>query len=351
VRSWRLSPFAALRVQATPGTLVSLSGLVVALLVPVLVGSNQYNMVLITTVLLYAVWATAWNIIGGMGGQLDLAAMAYLGLGAFTSGTLLLKWNVSPWIGMILGGLVAAGFAALVGYPLFRFGVKEVWYALSSAALVEVLRVTFLMWEWVGGPVEKYLPFYSWSLYHMRFGSYVPYYYIILAILLIVLFLNHRIRNTKLGYYLLALGENEDAAEVLGVDARACKLQALMIYAFLVGATGAVYACLYGFIHPNFFDGFRSIEVAILGIVGGMGITYGPLMAAVILVSMRELLRANLSAELQSSYLAVYSVILILMALFKPRGIATIVQDAYDKLLLNLAKDKKDVAPADAQGR
>jgi branched-chain amino acid transport system permease protein len=322
-------------------TLALLIGLAAALAVPALFSSSQYNMVLITTVLLYGVMATSWNIIGGMGGQLDLAAGAYLGLGAFTAGTLLLRWNISPWIGMILGGVVAAGFASLVGYPLFRFGVKEVWYALSSAALVEVLRVAFLMWEAVGGPVEKYLPFYSWSLYHMRFGSYIPYYYIMLAMLLIALFLNYRIRDSQLGYYLRALGENEDAAEMLGVDARACKLKALMLYAFLLGATGAVYACLYGFIHPNFFNSSQSIEVAILGIVGGMGITYGPLMAAVILVSMRELLRANLGAEFEGLYLAIYAVILILMALFRPRGIATILQDVVNKFRVKTVVGKQ----------
>jgi len=322
------------------GMVSLLVGLAVALVVPLIIGSNQYNMVLVTTVLLYGVMATAWNVIGGMAGQMDLAAGAYLGLGAFTVGTLLIKWNISPWIGMILGGLVATGFAALVGYPLFRFGVTEVWYALSSSALVEVLRVLFLLWEDVGGPVEKYLPFHKWSLYHLRFSSYVPYYYIMLGLLLIALYANHRIARSKLGYYLLALGENEDAAEVLGVDARACKIKALMIYAFIVGVTGGVYACLYGFIHPNFFDGLQSTEVAILGIVGGMGITYGPLVAAILLVSGREFLRSNLSGQLESLYLAVYAAVLIVIALFKPRGIATLLQDAYKQILSRIQRDK-----------
>ncbi|MFQ6099808.1 MAG: branched-chain amino acid ABC transporter permease [Anaerolineae bacterium] len=324
----------------TTKTAMILVGLAIALAMPALLGSNQYNMVLATTVLLFGVITTAWNIIGGMGGQLDLAACAYLGLGAFTAGTLLVRWDISPWFGMILGGLVAAGFAALVGYPLFRFGVTEVWYALSSAALVEVLRVAFLLWENVGGPTERYLPFYSWSLYHMRFGSYIPYYYIMLAMLLIALFVNYKIEKSKLGYYLLALGENEDAAEVLGVDTRACKLKALMIYAFLVGATGAVYTCLYGYIHPNFFSGLRSIEVAVLGIVGGMGIIYGPLVAAVILVSGREFLRASLGGKLESIYLVIYAAVLILMALFRPQGIAMLLQDAYKQIVSRTTRDR-----------
>jgi branched-chain amino acid transport system permease protein len=313
--------------------------LVVALALPFAMLSNQYNLILLTTVILYATLASAWNIIGGMAGQFDLAAGAYLGLGAFTSGTLLIRWNITPWIGMIAGGLIAAAFAFLVGYPLFRFKVREVWYALSSAALVLVLRVVFMMWEEVGGPTERYIPFYDWSLYHLRFRSYIPYYYLILIILIITLWLNHRIRNRKLGYYLLALGDNEEAAEILGVDARGSKLKALMIYAFIVGVLGGVYACLYGFIHPNFFSSTISLEVSILGVVGGVGITYGPLLAALILVSGRELLRANVGGQLESLYLAIYAIVLIVIALFRPQGIGSLLQKALEKLTTKAAEE------------
>ena len=313
--------------------------LVVALALPFAMLSNQYNLILLTTVILYATLASAWNIIGGMAGQFDLAAGAYLGLGAFTSGTLLIRWNITPWIGMIAGGFIAAAFAFLVGYPLFRFKVREVWYALSSAALVLVLRVVFMMWEEVGGPTERYIPFYDWSLYHLRFRSYIPYYYLILIILIITLWLNHRIRNRKLGYYLLALGDNEEAAEILGVDARGSKLKALMIYAFIVGVLGGVYACLYGFIHPNFFSSTISLEVSILGVVGGVGITYGPLLAALILVSGRELLRANVGGQLESLYLAIYAIVLIVIALFRPQGIGSLLQKALEKLTTKAAEE------------
>jgi branched-chain amino acid transport system permease protein len=321
-----------------------LAALVIALAVPVLIRDNQHTLLLATTVVLYAALATAWNIIGGMGGQLDFAAGAYLGLGAFVSGTMLIRWDITPWIGMLLGGLLAAGFAAIIGYPLFLFRVREVWYSLSSAALVEVLRAVFLLWDEVGGPIERYLPFYTdsiaRSIYTLRFRSYIPYYYIVLGILILALVANHRIKNSKLGYYLLALGENEDAAEVLGVDARACKLRALMIYAFLCGIMGTAYAALYGHISPMFFSTPLSTEVAILGIVGGMGITYGPLVAAVIMVSLREVLRANLSTQMEAMYLAIYAVALILVVLFRPGGIATIFQDIYARLTSRFAGDR-----------
>ncbi|MBC7227514.1 MAG: branched-chain amino acid ABC transporter permease [Thermoflexales bacterium] len=327
------------RIRKDPNLILLTALLGAALLLPLAIRSNQYALVLLTTILLYGVLATAWNIIGGLAGQLDLAAGAYLGLGAFTTGTLLIRWNVSPWLGMILGGLVAVGFALIVGYPLFRFGVKEVWYALSSAALVEVLRVTFLIWSQVGGPVERYLPYHEWSLYHLRFATYLPFFYIMLGMLVLALLVNHWIRQSRLGYYLMALGENEEAAEVLGVNTQSCKLEALAIYAFIVGVTGGIYACMYGFIHPNFFSGPMSTEVAILGIVGGLGVTYGPVMAAILLVSVRELLRAQLGGQLEGLYLVVYSVVLILIALFRPQGLGPLVRQAYGRLLSRVAKE------------
>jgi len=314
---------------STPKKLLLLAIILLTLAVPVLNGSNQYRMVLITTVILFGVMATSWNLIGGLGGQLDLAAGAYLGLGAFTTGTLLTRWNITPWIGMPLSGLVAAGLAALIGAPLFRFRVVGVWYALSSSALVQVLYTSFMMWSSVGGPVDRYLPRYEASLYHLRFNTYAPYYYILLVLLYIALYLNYYIRNSRLGFQLMALGESEEAAEVLGVNARNSKLKALMLYAFLVGVTGGVYTCLYSYYHPRFFDSNMSTEVAILGIVGGLGIPYGPLLAAAVLVSGREFLRANLGTVVEGSYMAVYAVILVVIALFRPTGLAVLAQDIY----------------------
>ncbi len=303
-----------------------LLGLGAAALVPLALRSSQYYMVLATTVVLYAVLATAWNIIGGIGGQFDLAAGAYVGLGAFATATLLNQWNITPWLGMFVAGAVAAGFSALVGYPFFGFKIRDLWYSLSSSALVEVLRVTFLMWPAVGGPTERYLAGTGSPLYRMRFSSYAPYYYILLVMLVMALVVVERIRRSRLGFSLFALGEDEDAAEVLGVNVRSSKLRALMTYAFIAGMVGGVYACIYGYVHPSFFSADMSIEVAILGIVGGLGITWGPATAALVLVSLREFLRARLGGELAGLYLVMYASVLILVALFQPRGLAPLLQ-------------------------
>ncbi len=316
----------------TRKTIFLSTGLLIALVLPVFIGKNQYTTLLATNVLLYATLATAWNIIGGMGDQLDLSAGAYLGIGSFTAGTLLIRYGFSPWIGMFLGGLLAVGLSLVVGLPLFRFKVREVWYALASSALVEVMRVTFLMWEEVGGTTERFLPMYSDNLsrfIHMRFVSYIPYYYILLVLLVVAYLITVRIRKTKLGYSLLALSEDEDAAEVLGVNVRSTKIKALMIYAFLIGMVGAIDVCIKGNLHPSAFNAVQSTEVAILGIIGGIGITHGPLLAALIMVSTREILRAQLGGGLEGLYMVVYAVVLILIAIFRPDGFAGILQQLF----------------------
>jgi branched-chain amino acid transport system permease protein len=327
-------------------TLLLLGLLAIALVIPLFIKDNNYVTLLVTNVLLYAALATAWNIIGGMGGQLDLSAGAYLGIGSYTTATLLIRWNVTPWLGMLLGGLIAMGLALLIGIPLFRFKIREVWYALSSAALVEVLRVAFTMWEEVGGPSERILPYHEWSLYHLRFNTYMPFYYILLAILIIALIVNVVIRRRKLGYSLLALSEDEDAASVLGVNPRASKIKALLIYAFMVGVIGGIDVCIKGNVAPKAFNGVQSTEVAILGIVGGMGITFGPMLGAILLVSIREILRSRLGGGLEGLYMVVYATVLILVALFSPRGIAALLQDMYEKIKTRFTKKEKDGPPA-----
>lgn len=321
-----------------------------AALLPLALHDNQYVMVLITTVLIYAVLASAWNIIGGMAGQLDLAAAAYLGLGAFTTGTLLIQWNITPWVGMFIGGGVAVGLAVLIGFPLFGFKIKELWYALSSSAMVVVLQAVFMMWRSVGGATERYMPVGASPWYSMRFDTYTPYYYIMLVFLIAVIWVSMRIRYSKLGYSLLALGEDEDAVEVLGVNSQSAKLKALMIYAFICGVVGGVYACIYSYVHPSFFDTSMSMEVAILGIVGGMGMIYGPALAAILMVSFREILRANLGGQMAGLYLAVYAVILILIALFQPRGLAPLVERGI-KRLFSHPGEARDGQPADARSQ
>lgn len=296
---------------------------------PTIISYNNYFLNVGTFIVIYATIVAAWNIIGGFAGQLDLGAGAYMGVGIFTTGILLLWWNITPIIGIFISGLAAAALGVIIGYPTFRFGIREVWYALSSLALVSILQKIFLVWEEVAGPVERRLPYFAASLYHLRFYNYAIYFYMALALLAITLILNVKIRYTKTGYYLLAIRENEEAAEMLGVDVRKYKLIALMIYSFIVGITGGIFVLIAGYYHPTLFDPWISIQTAILGIVGGLGAIFGAPLTALIILTIAEYLRFTLGGIIQGLHLIIYAIILILVVLFKPEGLSEFFYSVY----------------------
>ncbi len=302
-------------------------GIAGALSFPALVGFDDFYLLLATSVLVYAVVSTAWNIIGGLGGQLDLGAAAYLGLGAFITGNLLLKFGIIPWVSMIIGGLAAAGLSFVVGYPTFRLGIRGVWYALSTISVVYILQTLFLMWKEVGGPVERWLPRGRESLLYFTFRNYLPYYYVALAFLMVTLLINVLIVNSRLGYALKALAYDEDAAMSLGINVQRAKMKALLIYSFIVGAFGGFYVCFTGFMHPVVdFNIIFTLEVVVMGIVGGLGTLYGPLLSSLILVSLKEYLRGLFGAIIAGIYPAIYAVILIVIILFAPKGLYDLIQ-------------------------
>ncbi|GBC72398.1 hypothetical protein HRbin03_00225 [archaeon HR03] len=301
-------------------------GAVIALaVVPFLVGLNEYYLFLVTLILLYTTIVVAWQLIGGYGGQLDLGAGAYHGLGAVITGFLMVNYGVSGWVGLLVSGAAAAGVAFLIGYPSFRLGLKEVWYALSSLALVLILQKIFLLWTDVAGPLERYIPYAEFDPVFMRAGTKIFYYYITAALLAATFLIVSRIRRSKTGLYLISIRENEEAAEMLGVDVRRYKLQALMIYSFIAAVTGGIYASMVGFYHPTLFDSWISIQTATLAIVGGLGHLLGPPIVSIILLTVQEYLRITLGAVIIGLHQVIFGIILVIIIMFKPDGLGPLI--------------------------
>lgn len=293
--------------------------------VPFLVGLNEYYLFLVTLILLYTTIVVAWQLIGGYGGQLDLGAGAYHGLGAVVTGFLMVNYGVSGWVGLLVSGAAAAGVAFLIGYPSFRLGLKEVWYALSSLALVLILQKIFLLWTDVAGPLERYIPYAEFDPVFMRAGTKIFYYYITAALLAATFLIVSRIRRSKTGLYLISIRENEEAAEMLGVDVRRYKLQALMIYSFIAAVTGGIYASMVGFYHPTLFDSWISIQTATLAIVGGLGHLLGPPIVSIILLTVQEYLRITLGAVIIGLHQVIFGIILVIIIMFKPDGLGPLI--------------------------
>jgi branched-chain amino acid transport system permease protein len=293
-------------------------------------------------ILFFAMCATAWNIIGGFAGQYSFGHAAFLGLGAYTSTLLWLELGITPWIGMLAGGVVAALTGAVISYPCFR--LRGAFFSLATIAFAEMLRVGGELTDSVFGIVINgarglVIPPVGNDLWAFQFTDKASYAHIAYALLLLTLAAADAVKRSRLGYYLAAIGDDEDAVKSLGIDTARVKLAALLISAFLTAVAGSFYAQMVLFITPTRAVSLDlSVQMVIMAVLGGLGTVFGPLLGAVVLVPVAELTRAALGGStIQGAHLIVYGVILMLVVRFAPRGIEGWVRQACRRLVTWIA--------------
>ena len=306
-------------VVARVGALVAI--LVIALAVPYLVTNpSQLNYAIL--VLMIAQAGVAWNILGGYAGQVSLGHAAFYGIGAYTSTQLLLVFNISPWLGMIAGGTMAVLFALLIGWPCFR--LKGHYFAMATIAIAEILQIVVTNWDWLGGAVGLSLPLDERGWWGFVFNkSKVPYYYIILGLLLLTLMVSWLIGRSFLGYYFRAIKDEPDAARSVGIDLTRYKLIAIAASSFLTALGGTFYAQKELFIDPgSTLATGLSIKIALVAILGGVGSLGGPVAGAVVLTAIEETTRAMFGGTGRGTDLVIYALLIIVVAVFYPGGVA-----------------------------
>ncbi len=310
---------ASWHVQAKRVALLALLALSLAL--PSLVGNaSQLNVAIL--VLMIAQAGVAWNILGGYAGQVSLGHAAFYGIGAYTSTKLLLLFGISPWLGMLAGGAVAVLFALGIGWPCFR--LKGHYFAMATIAIAEILQIVVTNWEWLGGAVGLSLPMAEAGWWGFVFNkSKVPYYYIILGLLLATLGVSWLIERSFLGYYFRAIKDEPDAARSVGIDLKRYKLIAIAASSFLTAIGGTFYAQKELFIDPgSTMATSLSIKIALVAILGGVGSLGGPVIGAVILTAIEETTRALFGGTGRGTDLIIYALLIILVSVFYPSGIA-----------------------------
>lgn len=302
-----------------PKSYLSLALFILLALSPIIIRNPFVVEILIMTII-YAAMSSSWNLIGGYGGQLSLGHAAFFGIGAYTSTLLFLNFGISPWLGMFAGGVIAAIFSAVVGYPCFR--LRGPFFALATIALAEVLRMLALYWRSLTqGGVGLLIP-YKPAFRDFLFADKISYAYVALAFLAVIVLVTVIIENSRLGYYLVAIREDEDAAETLGVSSAHCKLTALVISAFFTGMLGTLYSQYVLFIDPDIvFPLVLSIHFALLAIIGGVGTVAGPVLGAVLLTPLDAFLRGWLGALYAGLGFIVYGILLIVVVILLPEGI------------------------------
>ncbi len=300
---------------------------------PLVVDSPYYMGIIILTTL-YIFTGISWNIVAGFAGQLLIAHISFLAVGAYTTIVLNNTYGISPWIGLPAAGVMAGLLGLVVAFITLRYGLKMDYFALFTIALMVALKTIFIKWKFVGGAVGMWIRLNDPSWDKMIFDAKEPYLYIALALVVIGLVVQYRIYHSKMGKYFMAIREDEDAAAALGVNTAKYKTLVVVIGAAMAGIGGGFYVMYVNFIEPaQVFDLGLNVEILMAApIIGGLGSLAGPVLGGVLNKPIVEFLRGFLAAERSGSSLIVYGSFLIAVILFMPRGVTGVFHDFYLKL-------------------
>jgi branched-chain amino acid transport system permease protein len=299
--------------------------LAVALCLPLGLDPQGYAIRIFTLIFLFAAMAQSWNIVGGLANQMSLGHAAFFGIGAYTSTLLLIRLGLSPWLGMAAGALLGGMAAALLSLPTMRLSGH--YFALATLAFGEVMRVLANTWAGVtGGPGGISVPFGQDSWWMLNFKSTRPHYYLTLGALIFVTAVFVAIQRSAFGYRLRAVRENIAAAEVVGVDSARTKIFAATISGALIAALGTLYAQFTFFFDPDTVFGIApiSIRVALIAILGGVGVAIGPIIGALVIIPLEEAANFAFSAQAAGLSALVYGLLLVTIIFVEPRGLVAL---------------------------
>lgn len=291
-------------------------------------------------VCVFAALATAWNIVGGFAGQLSLGHAVFYGIGGYAAGLLVAKFGISPWIGMFAGVAVSVVASLIIAYPTLR--LRGPFFSLATIAFLEVGRLLVINQEgWTGGSAGLNVPLQI-GLPWMIFREKWAYLLIAFGFMLVTLWAAWMVRNSRFGFYLIAVREREDAARAVGVNAVRVKIAAAVISAALTSVIGSFHGMYLTFIEPSAaFSLELSIQIAMFALIGGLGTVAGPVVGTVLVLPVAELARGWLSAFGNGTHGFVYGVLLVVVVLFFPRGLVGHLGEGVLRLIDRLPRGHK----------
>lgn len=290
-------------------------GLLIALgaVLALIYAADNYVLRLATTVGMYAALAWAWNLIGGYAGYPSFATAAFFGLGAYAAGVFQ-SFGFPFALAWPLAGLLVAVFAGLLGRAILH--LRGHYFAIASLVIADVLREVTNVWTDVtGGGMGLNLPLLGLG----GVNGQTQFYFLAMVLMAVLaLIISWWVDRSRLGVALRCIEQNEDAAQVIGIDTRASKVAVFMLSGLLAGATGAVYASWVTYIDPtDVYDVSLSVKPIVMALIGGVGTLMGPLIGAVVFLGLEELLWRNV-LEFHAGLLGLLVVALVL---FLPGGL------------------------------
>jgi branched-chain amino acid transport system permease protein len=294
--------------------------LAAALLLYPLVLPGAFYLDVGTTLLLAAIAASAWNIVGGYAGQVSVGHAMFYGIGAYLPVLVYTLWGWPPIAGIPIAIVLAVGLAVLIGMPTFR--LTGHYFSMATIAVAELIRISVSTWDLVGAAIGLQGPARARGWWDLTFRSEIPYYYIFLAVLGVVLLTTAMIERRKFGFYLRAIKASERAARSLGVPVRQTKLQALALSAAFTSIAGSLYVVKTGFIDPDSGFGILvSVQMLIVAALGGAGTLFGPLVGALILIPLQTTTNSLFGGGGSGLTYILYGGIIVLIARFEPGGL------------------------------
>jgi branched-chain amino acid transport system permease protein len=292
-------------------------------------------------VLIFAMMAVGWNLMSGFGGMFSFGHAAYFGVGAYTGVWLLVEHGVSPWLGMLAGAVLAAGFGALIGFLALRYRLRGAYFALATFAVAEMLRLLATNSDLVNRAVGYNVPLLqgsSWSMLQFPAGS--PNYFwaglllVALAVAISVLYL-----SSRAGEFTIATRDDELAAASLGVPVLRYQLLTIALSAAITAVAGVFYVQYYLYVNPDLaFGASVSIQAILPAVIGGVGTVWGPVVGAVILGPLSDVTATLLRQPPEFlGFLAgrggldvmLYAVLLIVIVLALPQGVYGATQERW----------------------
>ena len=291
---------------------------------------SAFAMATMIQFLMFSIYGMGWNTIGGYGGQVDLGKAQYVGIGAYTTAVMLIRWDIPFWVSMPIGVCFSVAWSFIIGYPLFR--LKGHYFAIATIATSLVLKNLFEVWGFVGAargleisPIKYHPP----DFLRLIFKEDIYYYYVILGFFLFAILYINWFRKSRLGFQLRSIKDNEDVARSLGINVHWAKIKTYAIATAFVSVVGSFHACYIKAIEPEDTMSLDiSILIALMAMLGGAGSMWGPIIGAGILIPLKSYLKEWLGATagLVGIDLILYAAIIMIISAFEPRGIWGIVE-------------------------
>lgn len=308
------------------------------LLVIALCVKSKYAQEIFVQLFLWAGLGCSWNLNCGYSKRNSIGHAAFFGIGAYATALLYTRSAISPWIGMLVGALLCGLFAWGMGRLTLK--LRGTFFTLTTIAFAEVVRILSVSLKGLTGGSQGIVINFNPSFLNMTWASKRPYIILCFIYMLVMLIACVKLERSRFGYQLIAVGEDTMAAEMLGVNSSSVMTKSFVMSAVTTAMGGAIYTMYYLYIEPDSVFGMNeiSLEFVLICLIGGMGLSFGPILGALILIPVSNILRAEFSA-ISGLHGCLYGLIMLLVVLARPDGLLGLFGSLYQKALVKLGID------------